>query len=97
MKTNEFDGRRLDHKTRENIRIRAVKLVEQGQSPEQVVKALGFHRSCIYEWLAKYREGGRHRSAKNQRDTRQAQKAKRNANQKNLQHRDVQKPAATEI
>jgi transposase len=58
MKTNEFDGRRLDHKTRENIRIRAVKLVEQGQSPEQVVKALGFHRSCIYEWLAKYREGG---------------------------------------
>lgn len=58
MKNNEFDGRRLDHKTRQNIRIRAVKLVEQGQSPEQVVKALGFHRSCIYEWLAKYREGG---------------------------------------
>jgi|AP12_2_1047962.scaffolds.fasta_scaffold15398_2 transposase len=58
MKTNEFDGRRLDHKTREKIRIRAVKLVEQGHSPEQVIKALGFHRSCIYEWLAKYREGG---------------------------------------
>jgi len=58
MKTNEFDGRRLDHKTREKLRIRAVKLVEQGQSPEQVVRALGFHRSCIYEWLAKYREGG---------------------------------------
>lgn len=58
MKTNEFDGRRLDHKTREKIRIRAVKLVEKGQSPEQVIKALGFHRSCIYEWLAKYREGG---------------------------------------
>ena len=58
MKTNEFDGRRLDHKTRETIRIRAVKLVEKGHSPEQVIKALGFHRSCIYEWLAKYREGG---------------------------------------
>ncbi len=58
METNEFDGRRLDHKTREKIRIRAVKLVEQGHSPEQVIKALGFHRSCIYEWLAKYREGG---------------------------------------
>jgi transposase len=58
MKTNEFDGRRLYHKTREKIRIRAVKLVEQGHSPEQVIKALGFHRSCIYEWLAKYREGG---------------------------------------
>jgi len=58
MKSNEFDGRRLYHKTREKIRIRAVTLVEQGRSPEQVIKALGFHRSCIYEWLAKYREGG---------------------------------------
>ena len=58
MKTKELDGRRLDHKTREKIRIRAVKMVEAGQSPEQVIKALGFHRSCIYEWIAKYREGG---------------------------------------
>ncbi|MFC1896430.1 helix-turn-helix domain-containing protein [Thermodesulfobacteriota bacterium] len=51
MKTNEFDGRRLDHKTRQKIRIRAVKLVEQGYSPEQVIKALGFHRSCISSGL----------------------------------------------
>jgi len=54
----KFDGRRLSHKTREEIRIRAVRRVEAGESPEVVVKALGFHRSCIYEWLAKYREGG---------------------------------------
>ena len=53
-----MDGRRLDHKTREEIRIRAVKRVEDGESPEVVIKALGSHRSCIYEWLAKYREGG---------------------------------------
>jgi transposase len=52
------DGRKLSHKTREEIRIRAVEQVESGESPEEVVKALGFHRSCIYEWLAKYREGG---------------------------------------
>jgi len=58
MKKNELDGRRLDHKTREKLRIRAVKLVEEGHSPEHVIQALGFHRSCIYEWLAKYREGG---------------------------------------
>lgn len=54
----EMDGRKLDHKTLEQIRIRAVKRVEAGESPEVVVKALGFHRSCIYEWIAKYREGG---------------------------------------
>ncbi len=54
----KLDGRRLDHATREQIRIRAVRLVEQGESPETVIEALGFHRSCIYEWLAKYREGG---------------------------------------
>lgn len=53
-----FDGRKLTHKTREEIRIRAVKRVEAGESPEAVVKALGFHRSCIYEWIAKYRDGG---------------------------------------
>jgi transposase len=53
-----FDGRKLAHKTREQIRIRAVKLVEAGESPEHVIKTLGFHRSCIYNWIAKYREGG---------------------------------------
>lgn len=54
----KLDGRRLDHKTREAIRIRAVKRVEAGESPEIIVRALGFHRSCIYDWLAKYRGGG---------------------------------------
>lgn len=54
----KLDGRKLDHKTLEEIRIRAVRRVEAGESPEVVVKALGFHRSCIYEWIAKYREGG---------------------------------------
>ena len=49
---------KLGHKVREEIRIRAVKRVEAGESPEDVVKALGFHRSRIYEWLARYREGG---------------------------------------
>ena len=54
----KFDGRKLSHRTREEIRIRAVMRVEAGESPETVVKALGFHRSRIYEWLAAYREGG---------------------------------------
>lgn len=55
---NELDGRKLDRKTLEEIRIRAVKRVEAGESPEVVINALGFSRARIYEWVAKYREGG---------------------------------------
>jgi transposase len=55
---NEYDGRKIDRKALEAIRIRAVKRVEDGESPEVVIKALGFTRSLIYEWIAKYREGG---------------------------------------
>ena len=55
---SKLDGRKLDHKTREAIRIRAVQMVEAGESPEVVVKALGFSRGRIYEWLARYQEGG---------------------------------------
>ncbi|MBF0459692.1 MAG: IS630 family transposase [Nitrospirae bacterium] len=54
----ELDGRKLDHKTLEEIRIRAVKRVEAGESPEVVIKAIGFTRGIIYSWLSKYREGG---------------------------------------
>jgi len=35
-----------------------VKRVEASEGPEVVIKALGFHRGQIYEWLALYREGG---------------------------------------
>ena len=52
------DGRALDHKTLEEIRIRAVQQVEAGESPEDVIRVLGFGRTVIYDWLAKYREGG---------------------------------------
>ena len=54
----EFDGRKIHRKALEAIRIRAVKQVEAGESPEVVIKALGITRPRIYEWLAKYREGG---------------------------------------
>ena len=52
------DGRALPHAVREEIRKRAVAQVMAGESPEAVIEALGFHRSCIYEWLEKYRRGG---------------------------------------
>ena len=53
-----LDGRKVSRKALEEIRIRAVLRVEAGESPEVVIKALGFTRGRIYEWLAKYREGG---------------------------------------
>jgi len=52
------DARTLTHRTLEEIRIRAVERVQAGESPEVVIEALGFSRSCIYTWLARYRAGG---------------------------------------
>ena len=52
------DGRKLDHKTLEQLRIRAVHQIEQGAHPEDVAAALGMTRAAVYGWLAKYREGG---------------------------------------
>ena len=54
----KLDGRKLSHESLEEIRIRAVRQVEKGESPEVVIRSLGFSRACIYNWIAKYREGG---------------------------------------
>jgi transposase len=52
------DGRKLDHKTLEALRIRTVEQVQSGTSPEVLAKALGLRRSTVYGWLAMYRAGG---------------------------------------
>lgn len=53
------DGRTLDRKTMEEIRIRAVLAVrEDGKSPEDVIATFGMNRRDIYRWLAAYDEGG---------------------------------------
>jgi transposase len=52
------DARSLDHKTLTELRKRAVKSVQAGQSPEDVARALGVHRGTLYGWLALYRSGG---------------------------------------
>lgn len=44
----------------DEIRARAVQRVQSGESPEVVIKTLGFARACIYNWLARYRAGGWH-------------------------------------
>lgn len=56
MKTT--DGRKIGPKAMEEIRKRAVERVQDGESPEVVIKTLGFSRACIYNWLARYRSGG---------------------------------------
>jgi transposase len=55
----ENDGRRLDHKTLEEMRMRAIAAVGSGVHPEDVAAWLGMGRGTVYGWLAKYREGGR--------------------------------------
>lgn len=52
------DARQLDHKTLEELRFRAVRSVQSGESPETVAKAIGINRTTIYDWLASYRAGG---------------------------------------
>jgi transposase len=53
------DGRKLDHKTLEVLRMRAVEQVAAGAHPQDVARALGFHENTVYGWLAKVREGGK--------------------------------------
>jgi transposase len=55
----ENDGRKLDHKTLEQMRLRAVDAVESGVHPEDVAASLGMGRGTVYGWLARYREGGK--------------------------------------
>src|ERR1700682_1315795 len=54
----ENDARRLDHHTLEALRERAVRKVQEGESPEVVARVLGLNRSTVYGWFAQYRRGG---------------------------------------
>lgn len=52
------DARKLDHATLEAMRMRAVRRVQEGESPELVARIFGVGRTAIYRWLAFYRRGG---------------------------------------
>src|ERR1700692_3341804 len=52
------DARKLDHTTLEAMRIRAVRSVQAGESPEVVARSLRINRRTIYGWMAQYRRGG---------------------------------------
>jgi transposase len=45
------DGRALDHKTLETIRLMAIERVNEGESPSEVIAAYGFCRTTIYKWI----------------------------------------------
>src|SRR6202042_1778455 len=46
------DGRLLDHRTLEAIRLMAVERVRDGERPSTVVASYGFNRTTIYRWLS---------------------------------------------
>src|SRR5258707_13510961 len=56
MKRN---GRKLDHKTLEEIRRMAVQRVWNGEKPSVVIASYGFSRQIIYKWLREARGKGR--------------------------------------
>jgi transposase len=53
------DGRKLDHKTLEEIRRMAVQRVWDGEKPSVVIASYGFSRQIIYNWLREARGKGR--------------------------------------
>jgi transposase len=52
------DARKLDHATLEALRVRAVRSVQDGESPENVARTLRVTPRAMYRWLALYRRGG---------------------------------------
>ena len=55
----KVDGRKLDHKTLEHLRLLAVKrVIDDGERPSQVMDSLGLCRTSIYPWLREARDKG---------------------------------------
>ena len=52
------DARKLNHATLEALRMRAVRSVQEGESPETVARTLRITSRAMYKWLAAYRDGG---------------------------------------
>jgi len=55
----KIDGRTLDHKTLEHLRVTACRRVlEDGELPAVVAASLGFCRTSIYPWLRRVQDEG---------------------------------------
>jgi transposase len=55
----KIDGRTLDHKTLEQIRLMAIQRVKEGEKPSEVIAAYGFCRTTIYRWMRAAAKGKR--------------------------------------
>src|ERR1700674_5439766 len=53
------DGRKLDHKTLEEIRRMAVQRVWEGEKPSVVISSYGLSRQIVYKWLRDAKGKGR--------------------------------------
>jgi transposase len=53
-----IDGRRLSHEASEVIRRLAVRRVEAGERPSDVIASYGLCRTTIYRWIRASRNGG---------------------------------------
>jgi transposase len=51
------DGRKLDHKTLEEIRLMAMDRLREGETASAVMASFGFCRTTIYKWRRKVRAG----------------------------------------
>jgi transposase len=58
LSVRKDDARKLDHETLEEMRMLAVKRIQDGESPAIIARVLGVDRSTVYGWLARYRRGG---------------------------------------
>jgi len=55
----KIDGRTLDHKALEHLRILAVRrVIEDGEQPSEVMLSLGLCRTSIYPWLRDFKDKG---------------------------------------
>src|ERR1700689_1828382 len=52
------DARKLDHATLEAMRIRAIRGIQAGESPDVIGRSLRVTLRSVYGWMALYRRGG---------------------------------------
>jgi transposase len=55
----KIDGRHIDHKALEHLRMTAVRrVIEDGEKPSVVIRSMGLCRTSIYPWLRRFQDQG---------------------------------------